>query len=65
MKTVRIILYVLSVAIGISCSRTGSENCCSDSDSLLTADGLSNQRVSSFAEDEHGHIWIGTFRGLN
>lgn len=26
---------------------------------------LSNQKVSSFAEDAQGHIWIGTFRGLN
>ena len=26
---------------------------------------ISNQRVTSFAEDDHGHIWIGTFRGLN
>ena len=26
---------------------------------------ISNQRVSSFVEDELGHIWIGTYRGLN
>ena len=26
---------------------------------------ISNQQVSSFAEDTLGHIWIGTFRGLN
>ena len=31
---------------------------------LITHD-ISNQRVTSFAEDAHGHIWIGTFRGLN
>ena len=26
---------------------------------------ISNQKVTSFAEDAHGHIWIATFRGLN
>jgi signal transduction histidine kinase/ligand-binding sensor domain-containing protein/DNA-binding response OmpR family regulator len=31
---------------------------------VITAD-LSNQKVTSFAEDIQGHIWIGTFRGLN
>ena len=31
---------------------------------LITHD-ISNQRVTSFAEDAHGHMWIGTFRGLN
>lgn len=31
---------------------------------VLTGD-ISNQKVTSFAEDAQGHIWIGTFRGLN
>jgi signal transduction histidine kinase/ligand-binding sensor domain-containing protein/DNA-binding response OmpR family regulator len=26
---------------------------------------LSNQKVTSLAEDAEGHLWIGTFRGLN
>jgi len=33
--------------------------------SAAIAPYISNQKVSSFAEDENGHIWIGTFRGLN
>lgn len=33
--------------------------------SLIIANDLSNQRVTSFEEDAQGHIWIGTFRGLN
>ena len=33
--------------------------------SVLVSDRLSNQKVNSFAEDADGHIWIGTFRGLN
>ena len=32
---------------------------------VVIADRLSNQRVNAFAEDADGHIWIGTFRGLN
>ena len=33
--------------------------------SVLVEDRLSNQRVSAFAEDTDGHIWIGTSRGLD
>ena len=29
------------------------------------SEGISNQQVKAFAEDAQGHIWIGTFRGLN
>ena len=31
----------------------------------VIANDISNQKITAFAEDEHGHIWIGTFRGLN
>ena len=34
-------------------------------ESPLIANDISNQKVSSFAEDAQGHIWMGTFRGLN
>ena len=34
-------------------------------DNVVISDRLSNQKVKSFAEDRDGHIWIGTFRGLN
>lgn len=33
--------------------------------SPVIANDISNQKISSFAEDAQGHIWIGTFRGLN
>ena len=36
-----------------------------DPGSLVIADRLSNQRVNTIAEDIQGHIWMGTFRGLN
>jgi ligand-binding sensor domain-containing protein len=32
---------------------------------LVIANNLSNQQVTSIAEDAFGHIWIGTIRGLN
>ncbi len=32
---------------------------------IVIADRISNQRVEAFTEDADGHIWIGTFRGLN
>ena len=35
------------------------------SGSIVVADRLSNQRVNAFAEDDDGHIWIATSRGLN
>src|SRR3712207_6569224 len=31
----------------------------------IIADNISNHHINAFAEDSKGHIWIGTFRGLN
>jgi len=36
-----------------------------DEEALKVTDRLSNLRVNSIVEDEHGQIWMGTFRGLN
>ena len=36
-----------------------------DPDRVVISDRISNQTVNAFAEDTDGHIWIGTFRGLN
>ena len=36
-----------------------------DPDRVVISDRISNQTVNAFAEDGDGHIWIGTFRGLN
>lgn len=47
------------------CSEAYVEKDYADLESPVIAGGLSNQKVSSFAEDEFGHMWIGTFRGLN
>lgn len=32
---------------------------------MFLSQGISNHDINAFAEDTHGHIWIGTFRGLN
>lgn len=31
----------------------------------VVADVISNNKITAFAEDAQGHIWIGTDRGLN
>ena len=36
-----------------------------DPEMVVISDRISNQTVNAFAEDKDGHIWIGTFRGLN
>ena len=42
-----------------------SENQDAEIESPIIANDLSNQKVTAIAEDAQGHIWIGTFRGLN
>jgi len=32
---------------------------------MVIGHDLSNQRIMAFAEDSAGHVWLGTFRGLN
>ena len=63
MRKTSILLFCLTVLA--ACSVAGTDNLYSDLETPLPSNDISNQRVSSFAEDEHGHIWIGTFRGLN
>ena len=42
-----------------------SENREAEIESPVIANDLSNQKITTMAEDAQGHIWIGTFRGLN
>ena len=65
----RISVFILSAFLCASCV---CDDCCNLSmemegitDNPVVLGDLSNQRVSSFAEDEHGHVWIGTYRGVN
>ena len=65
MKKLYVLLYVVMAAVAAACSGSVTEDVYADQESPLIADDLSNQRVSAFVEDEHGHVWMGTFRGLN
>lgn len=59
------LIYAFSVLLLAGCSGAGSENETPNPESPQISEDISNQKVTSFAEDEFGHIWIGTFRGLN
>jgi len=48
----------------ISCTQGGNIDFEVDTSHKITKD-ISNQQITSFTEDSFGHIWIGTFRGLN
>ncbi|MCD8312574.1 MAG: hybrid sensor histidine kinase/response regulator [Bacteroidales bacterium] len=51
----------------VSCAGPGTrtETLSTAGEDRTVSDRISNLRITSFAEDSLGHIWIGTFRGLN
>ena len=60
----------VAVAFCFLCACNGSSNHNSAGEpeyiaAKVNAADLSNQRVTAFAEDAQGFMWIGTFRGLN
>lgn len=59
------LFYIICIVALAGCAKRTAEDVCPDRESLQIANDLSNQKVSSFAEDINGHVWIGTFRGLN
>lgn len=61
----KLFFIIIFSAVLYGCAREGAEGVYTAPESPIIANDLSNQKVSSFAEDDHGHIWIGTFRGLN
>lgn len=57
---------LLNVLITLSVfGNQSSVNVVSQERSMLVSNHISNQQVTSFAEDGFGHIWISTIRGLN
>ena len=60
-----ILALVLICGIAAACSYNDHEPQDSIRETPIISNDISNQKVTSFAEDMHGHIWIGTFRGLN
>ena len=60
------IQYLFLLCLIAAC-RPSSTKTAPDSgiESPVITNDLSNQKVTAFAEDAQGHIWMGTFRGLN
>lgn len=62
----RILSFFLFVFLVLSCSRTEKKLMMeAEVQSPLVTNDISNQQITAFGEDGKGHIWIGTFRGLN
>jgi signal transduction histidine kinase/DNA-binding response OmpR family regulator/ligand-binding sensor domain-containing protein len=57
-------LFLLLPIMAVSCRSEPTPVTESTAGRVISAD-ISNLAVTSFAEDEFGHIWIGTLRGLN
>nr|WP_320058270.1 two-component regulator propeller domain-containing protein [uncultured Bacteroides sp.] len=65
-KTLHLFTLLLHLLFASSCIYTETtEKQEKVETSPVIANDISNQKISSFAEDAQGHIWIGTFRGLN
>ncbi|WP_286833445.1 ligand-binding sensor domain-containing protein [Sphingobacterium sp. UBA7038] len=60
----RFLIILVLFGIALSCKKTKKESPKVDSGYVIAGD-LSNQQITGFMEDSFGHIWIGTFRGLN
>ena len=61
MKQASVIFIVIFLLF--SCSK--EQNAPTATDAPTVSSEISNQCITSFAEDSTGHIWIGTMRGLN
>ena len=59
-----LLLYILCTATSCRKMEFVQQSEMTISNPLIT-NNISNQQVNAFAEDAQGHIWIGTFRGLN
>lgn len=58
--------FAITILILLSCSPKEESLPTTDSQTSITVShDLSNMRVTAFAEDQFGHIWIGTTHGLN
>lgn len=60
------LVCIILTCLLASCSGSGhKDHITSLVESPVIANDLSNKMVNAIAEDAKGHIWIGTFRGLN
>ncbi|MDR1553408.1 MAG: response regulator [Prevotellaceae bacterium] len=56
---------ILILSLAVSCTSIEHENDDTGYSGHVVATDISNQQITSFAEDSLGHIWIGTPRGAN
>lgn len=64
MKTLSLLFFIF--LLFSSCTRSGKDLVSEvERQSSLVTNDISNQQITAFGEDGKGHIWIGTFRGLN
>lgn len=62
----RILSFLSFLLLLFSCSQTEKNLLAGmERQSPLVTNDISNQQITAFGEDRNGHIWIGTFRGLN
>lgn len=59
-----ILCWLISFVLFTSCSSKEASNK-QEQSFLVISNDISNQQITSFAEDALGHIWIGTSRGAN
>lgn len=55
----------IAITFLVSCGNNKQKTNAQVETSVVIADRISNNMVKGFAEDNHGQIWIATFRGLN
>lgn len=65
MKKIFILLSVLSVFLSCKDKDNADARIIDEEQNDVISDKISNHKILSFAEDQQGHVWIGTFRGLN
>ena len=59
-------LFLILLTVATACRKGGSPVAAEEAITPMVVDNdLSNQHIKAFAEDSAGHVWIGTFRGLN
>jgi ligand-binding sensor domain-containing protein/AraC-like DNA-binding protein len=56
--------FFVACSLLLSCAAEDAEKAAGDKLVVVSSD-ISNQQITSFAEDAQGHVWIGTARGAN
>lgn len=62
-----VLMAVIALSLSASCNKGSSHYYEQpiEQGAVVISDEISNTRINAFVQDTSGHIWIGTFRGLN